>query len=150
MKEKSLSSKLLSALMKGIDAEVDRQTRIRVMKHCGQACAVHHGSIAKVEAVRDSAEDLDQLLEQLNQDEDFWCGKWVRDGDTVRTVCKACGCPLVLGEMVDLSPALCDCSLGWVEAVFEVALGRPVKAELVQAIGRGDPVCEFVVLPESK
>jgi hypothetical protein len=34
---------------------------------------------------------------------------------------------------------------GWVKAVFTEALGREV--ELLQAIGRGDECCEFVVSP---
>jgi hypothetical protein len=42
------------------------------------------------------------------------------------------------------------CSLGWVKAVFEIIAGAPVQAKLEQAIGRGDPVCEFMVyLPAS-
>ena len=39
----------------------------------------------------------------------------------------------------------CLCSRGWVKAVFTEALEEEVEAELVQAIGRGDECCEFVV-----
>lgn len=41
--------------------------------------------------------------------------------------------------------AFCNCSRGWVKTVFGTVSGRPVEVELKQAIGRGDPVCEFVV-----
>ena len=34
---------------------------------------------------------------------------------------------------------------GWVKAVFQEALGEQVQVELMQAIGRGDGCCEFVV-----
>ncbi len=40
----------------------------------------------------------------------------------------------------------CYCSLGWVNAVFETILGKPVKVKLEQAIGRGDKVCKFTIL----
>jgi predicted hydrocarbon binding protein len=36
-----------------------------------------------------------------------------------------------------------------VKAVFAEALGQEVEVELVQAIGRGDDVCEFVVVSGS-
>ena len=42
---------------------------------------------------------------------------------------------------------LCLCPRGWVKAVFTEALGQEVEVELLQAIGRGDECCEFLVLP---
>ena len=55
--------------------------------------------------------------------------------------------PLVVAGYVDNSPTLCLCSRGWVKAVFTEALGEEVEVELVQAIGRGDECCEFMVHP---
>jgi len=65
-------------------------------------------------------------------------------------VCQECGCPLVRAGLVELSPTLCLCSRGWVQAVFEAALAKPVEVELEQAIGRGDPACRFVVKPAER
>jgi len=42
-------------------------------------------------------------------------------------------------------PNFCSCSVGWIKEVFETASGRPVRVELEQTIGRGDPVCKFIV-----
>jgi len=69
----------------------------------------------------------------------------VRNQDAIACVCERCGCPLVNDGLVSSSPIFCSCSRGYVKAVFEVILGGPVVVELEQAIGRGDPVCRFVV-----
>ena len=145
MEEVGLLREWLEALVVGLDTEVDEGTRVRLMEYCGRACALHHRSIERVKAIQRNVKGIGELLDQLNQQEDFWCGKWVRDRDTICSVCGECGCPLVRAGLLKLSPTLCSCSRGWVEAVFETVLGRPVEVELGQAIGRGDPVCEFVV-----
>ena len=62
-------------------------------------------------------------------------------------MCAACGCPLVQEGYVENSPTFCLCSRGWVKAVFTEALGEEVDVELLQAIGRGDGCCEFMVHP---
>lgn len=145
MEESELLRKWLEALVTGLDAELDEKTRAQVMEHCGQACAVHFGSVEKAQAIKHGAKGIGDLLDKLNQQEGLWCGRWVKDGDTIYSICEECGCPLVRVGLVELSPTFCNCSRGWVKAVFETALGRPVEVELEQAIGRGDQVCEFIV-----
>ena len=148
MRELELLNKWLATLMAGLDAEVDERIRAQVMGSCGRACALHHGSIETVKTIQCNVREIDELLDELNRQKNFWCGRWVRDGDTIYSVCEECGCPLVRAGLVELSPTFCHCSRGWVKAVFETALGSPVKVELEQAIGRGDPVCKFIVLPD--
>ena len=143
-----LVQKWLTALLTGLDEQVDEQTRSRLMETCGKVCAGHHSSIDIARSVKQESKNIDEFLEKLNQQKDYWCGKWVREGDIIYSVCHECGCPLVLAGLVELSPTFCDCSRGWVKAVFEAALGKPVEVELTQAIGRGDKVCKFVVMHE--
>jgi predicted hydrocarbon binding protein len=144
-----LYRKWVETLMSTLEILVDEDTRAELMEPCGRACALHHGDIEKARAIRHSAKDVDELVERLNQ-QILWCGSWVRDGDTITSVCERCGCPLVREGLVKLSPTLCVCSRGWVKAVFETVLERPVEVELEQAIGRGDPVCRFSVRPRRK
>lgn len=145
MEELELLRKWLETLVAGLDAEVDERTKALVMEHCGRACALHLGSVEKAKAIQHSTKETSELLDKLNQQEGFWCGRWVSDGDIIYSVCEECGCPLVRAGWVEPSPTFCNCSRGWVKAVFETVLGRPVKVELEQAIGRGDQVCEFIV-----
>jgi len=150
MEELELLRKWLETLVAGLDAEVDEKTRAQVMEYCGRACALHHGNIENAKTIKRSAKGIGELLDRLNQQENFWCGKWVKDGDTIYSICEECGCPLIRAGLVELSPTFCDCSRGWVKVVFETVLGRPVEVELKQAIGRGDQVCEFIVRSDER
>jgi len=145
METSELLRNWLEMLITGLDTEVDAETRARVLKHCGRGCAIYHGSLEQAKAIQQVAQDIDGLLDTLNQQEGLWCGRWIRDGDIITSICEACGCPLVRAGLVKPSPTFCNCSPGWVEAVFEIVLRGPVTVELKQAIGRGDPVCEFTV-----
>lgn len=136
----------IETLLASLDAEMDDDTRSKIMESPGRFCASYHGDLEKAQAIRHNAYDLDRLLVQVNQ-RISWCGKWVREGETITSVCKRCGCPLIREGLATLSPTHCLCSQGWVQAVFESALGTSVDVELAQAIGRGDPVCRFVVHP---
>jgi predicted hydrocarbon binding protein len=144
MEEGELLHKWLETLMAGLEAAVDERTRAKVMESCGRACAHHHGDMEKARAIKGSAQEIGERLAKLNR-QVLWCGSWVRDGETITSVCEECGCPLVRAGLVELSPTFCNCSRGWVKAVFETIWGRPVEVELKQAIGQGDPVCEFTV-----
>jgi hypothetical protein len=144
-----LYRKWVEMLMSTLEILVDEDTRAGLMESCGWVCALHHGDIEKARAIKDNAGQIDDLLDKLNQ-QILWCGSWVRDGDTITSVCERCGCPLVREGLVKLSLTFCVCSRGWVKAVFETALERPVEVELEQAIGRGDPVCRFLVRPGRK
>jgi predicted hydrocarbon binding protein len=145
--ERELLTEWAAAVLAGLDAEADDETKARVMEYCGRACARAHGSVETVKAIRSRVGGIEDFLEEINRVDGFWCGTWLRDGDAVYSICAACGCPLVTGGLVEPSPVFCNCSRGWVKAVFEEVLNGPVDVKLEQAIGRGDPVCEFVVSP---
>lgn len=134
----------VETLLTGLVAKVDVETRARLLAACGQTCAIHHGDLAEATRLKNTAGGIDALLVELNH-QVGWCGEWHREGDTITSVCETCGCPLVREGLIELSPTFCECSRGFVQALFETALGKSVAVELQQAIGRGDPVCRFEV-----
>jgi predicted hydrocarbon binding protein len=144
---RELLTEWAAALLAGLDAEVDENTKTRVMEYCGRACAIAHESVETANAIRREVGGIDEVLEELNRVNGFWCGTWIREGDVIYSICADCGCPLVTEGLLEPSPVFCECSRGWVKAVFEEVFGGPVDVELEQAIGRGDPTCKFVVSP---
>ena len=142
--EIELLRKWLESLLATLDEEFDRETQARLLEPCGRTCAVHHGDLSKAQELGGTFDDIDGLLAELNRQLD-WCGEWRRDDDAIVSICERCGCPLVREGLVKLVPAFCECSRGFVEALFQRAFGQPVSVALKRAIGRGDPVCEFVV-----
>jgi len=134
----------VAALLSGADALLDDAKKEKLLESCGRTCAVHYGSVKSAQSIAKSTTEIDDLVKQVNE-KISWCGKWGREKDTISSVCTSCGCPLVRDGLLSLSPILCNCSRGYVKAVFEVILGRPVIVDLEQAIGRGDEICRYVV-----
>jgi predicted hydrocarbon binding protein len=145
MNVEELMRKWVTTFLANVGDETDEETRKLLMEACGTACARYHGSVEIARAIGQESGSINEILEKLNQNRDLWCGEWKKEGDVIFSICQSCGCPLVLAELVELTPTFCECSRGWVKAVFDAALGKPVEVELDQAIGRGDPVCKFVV-----
>ena len=132
----------LPDLVEGLDECTTEEQRIKILEHCGRACG--QPDLEEVCKIRQEARDREHLLQLINE-RIKWCGEWVWEDGKVRTMCAACGCPLVQEGYVENSPTLCLCSRGWVKAAFTGALGKEVDVELAQAIGRGEERCEFVV-----
>jgi hypothetical protein len=150
MKEIELFAQWVKTLLEQVERILDQDMKKQVLEECGRACARNFGSLEVAREVKASSRTIDEALEMLNRQEGFWCGPWIRDGKQVTSVCDECGCPLVHAGFLHPTPLSCQCSLGWVKAVFEIICGAAVQAKLNQAIGRGDPVCEFTVyLPSS-
>jgi predicted hydrocarbon binding protein len=136
------TGRMIDSMVKGLEG-FDEETAQRIMERCGEACAVT-GDLGLAKEIADETEDIDETIARAN-DEIAWCGRWVRNGNTITAVCTACGCPLVRRGIVELSGTFCLCSRGWMKTVFEALLERPVRVELEKAIGRGDDVCKYNV-----
>jgi len=136
------TGRMIDHIVRGLE-EVDQETRLRIMERCGEACA-EVGDLHIAVKIAEEIDDLDEIVSRANK-EIAWCGEWVREGDEITAVCRQCGCPLVRQGIVELTGTFCYCSRGWVKAIFEALLKRPVKVELEKAIGLGDDVCKYTV-----
>jgi predicted hydrocarbon binding protein len=141
---RDIASRWLPALMEALDECTSEEQRTRIMEVCGRGCG--GDDIEDARSIREEARDEEHLLQLINE-RIKWCGEWEWVDGKIHTVCAECGCPMVVEGYLEKSPTFCLCSRGWVKAVFTEALGREVEVDLVQAIGRGDECCEFVVLP---
>jgi hypothetical protein len=139
-----LTARWIKALLEGLNELTDEKTKREAIEKCGEACALYHGETEKIRIMKSKGKSVEDILEQMNL-EDMWCGKWIKDGNIIYSICKECGCPLVGASLIERSPIFCFCSLGWVKTIFENIFEKPVKVELKKAIGRGDCECHFVV-----
>jgi hypothetical protein len=130
----------LSSLMKNMDAQLDEDSKIKVLEECGRVCAQRH---AKTEALK-SKGDLDGWLDTMQ--------KWVgannvhKEGNSVRIVYSKCFCPLVGSLEPLLSRTFCNCSRGWLKENFETVVGKAVDVRLEDSIMGGGKECRFTVL----
>jgi Family of unknown function (DUF6144) len=56
-----------------------------------------------------------------------------------------CLCPILEDAPKDVSATDCQCSVGYVRAIFEQGLGKPAKVELAESVRRGGKGCNFTV-----
>jgi len=136
------TGRMIDFIVAGLEG-VDEETRLRIMERCGEACA-ETGDLRIARKIAGETDDIDEIVARAN-DEIALCGEWVREGERITAVCTRCGCPLVRHGVVNLTGTFCLCSRGWVRAIFEALLRRPVEVELEKAIGFGDNVCKYNV-----
>jgi hypothetical protein len=141
-----LAGNALNAILEGL-GQTDEETRDRIMRMCGEACAreEHFGPATEIaESISREEKYLDRIIERANG-EISWCGRWMRSDDLISSTCRECGCPLVRHGVVRNTGVFCHCSKGWVETILGILLKRPVMVELEKALGLGDDECRYVV-----
>lgn len=136
------TGRMIDYIVRGLEG-VDQETMLGIMERSGEACA-EVGDLDVARKIAEETDDVDEIVSRTNG-EIAWCGKWVNEGDEITAVCNRCGCPLVRHGIVELTGTFCYCSRGWVKAIFETLLKKPVKVELEKAIGLGDDVCKYTV-----
>ena len=60
------SEKWLKTLIDTLDAQVDEETRARLLEACGRAC-ISRSAIKEAKTMANRAQNLDELLDALNQ-----------------------------------------------------------------------------------
>ncbi len=133
-----------------LDAELDAPTRERIMRANGRAC--HEGAV-KNKAFRELPHSVDEFIAHIHT---FPGGKDVirREGDTVyfsyvqnprglKVADGYCLCPLVETGPAGLSGTYCFCSVGYVQHMFELMAGHPVRVQLLESLKRGGKGCKF-------
>jgi hypothetical protein len=75
--------------------------------------------------------------------------EWLAAGDPVTRRYHACHCPWVKDSLrdggSDVPPGFCACSAGFHRRYWEVVLGRPLQAEIVESVLAGDDRCRIAI-----
>ncbi len=131
------------------DANLDPETRERIMRANGRACNEQGLAQGKRQLP-----PLDVFIgnvrahlgdEAIRREGDVVYFNYVQNPRGLKVADGYCLCPLVETGPKGLSPTFCFCSVGYVQHMFEVMAGHPVNVELLASLKRGDSGCRFKV-----
>ncbi len=88
--------------------------------------------------------NLTKLLEAYKKNFEVW-----REGDLVHIrfnkTLSHCSCPAANYRPSRADDIHCECSRCTHQTIFETALGRPFKVDIVESLRRGGKTCHFAV-----
>ncbi len=140
-REKEFVKNWLTDLFDTIDTELDEATKVRLMAGCGKGCFRRFQF--KQDIARLGSGSVEKLLEAYKKNFEVWQegGKvHVRYGAVVRQ----CFCPAARYHPAKPHDIHCECTRATHQAIFETALGRPVRVEILESVRRGGKTCHFV------
>jgi len=133
---------------KGV-GKLDESAAESVLKEVGSGCGGFELGLMALKGVKIPLQDIDAeidaFLEVHEMGENVASGgqsRLTREGNTATLVIKGgCMCPLV--KHLDIEPTHnhCLCTLHHLKHVYEAALNRPVKVELLETYLRGGDSC---------
>lgn len=132
----------LSDLIDTMEVELDEKTRIKLIEGCGRGCFRRHQF--KVDIANKGKGDIDKLVEAYKKNFEIW-----RDADEVHIrygeVSQMCYCPVAKFRKPGENDLHCECTRSTHQTIFETALGRPFKVDIVESLRRGGKTCHFIV-----
>jgi hypothetical protein len=139
--EKIFVALWLGDLFESMDTELDQETKVKVMAGCGRACFKRFSFKSNI--AKEGKGDLEKLLKAYNKSFEVW-----REGDLVHVrfgkEVKKCFCPAARYHPVRDHDMHCECTRATHQAIFETALERPIKVEIVESVRRGNKTCHFI------
>ena len=129
----------IACLIAGLKEHVEEETAAKVLEQCGRQCQ-SESFVEKAKRIYEKSEDVNEFLDKFGQ-----VYKHLhREGNKVYIVYPKCYCSQVNKIPAGiLSATYCNCSRGWVKALFEGALGQPVDVILEESIIKGDKQCRL-------
>jgi hypothetical protein len=131
----------LSQAFQKLSGMVDADTRTQILQNSSCNCDIH---VQKARIAAEKSENMDEFLDRWIWESPIF-GDMYRDGETLYVTHPRCVCEWARVADQSISPAFCQCSVGYVKRLFEGALGREVDVDLVKSIAQGDEECKFAV-----
>ena len=129
-------------LMDTMDEQLPREARVKLIEGCGKGCFRRHEF--KRAIAEQGKGDVDKLLAAYKKNFEAW-----REGDTVHVrygeVSSQCYCPVVKNRPPKTDDLHCECTRMTHQSIFETALGRPIKVDVLESLRRGGKTCHFKV-----
>ncbi len=132
----------LTDLLATMDQQLDLNTRIKMYEGCGKGCFNRYKF--KQDIAAEGKGDVEKLIEAYKKNFEVW-----REGDTVHIrygeKSSQCYCPAARFKPIKPGDLHCECTKATHQAIFETALGRPIKVEVLESLRRGGQTCHFLV-----
>jgi hypothetical protein len=140
-REKEFVRNWLTDLFDSMDAELDEPTRVRVMAGCGRGCFRRFSF--KQDIARLGKGSLENLLAAYKKNFEVW-----QEGSQVHVrygaAVKQCYCPAARYHPATPHDIHCECTRATHQTIFETALGRPIRVQILESVRRGGKTCHFV------
>ena len=132
----------VSDLMDTMDKVLDEETYIKLIEGCGRGCYSRHQFKKDISIAAQG--DLEKLLTAYKKNFEVW-----KEDDTVHIrygeKSPGCYCPILKNHAYNTKGLHCNCTKATHQAIFENALGRPFKVDILESIRRGGKTCHFLV-----
>ncbi len=140
--QKEFIQNWLSDLLATMDKVLDRETIARLMAGCGRGCFDRHAF--KQEIAAKGKGDLEKLIAAYKDNFEIW-----KEGEAVHIrygeTSPGCYCPAANYRPAKAGDAHCECTRATHQAIFETALGRPIRVDILESLRRGGRTCHFLV-----
>ncbi len=133
----------ISDLVSNAKDTEDRKDVARLLKSCGRSCYRREMAPPAPEVKGNLDAFIAQFQKMLGAE------NVKRDGNVahVNFNLPFGSCPCLVAKFVPAQPndLFCNCSCGWVQAAFEVAINKIPQVECLESLRRGGKTCRFDV-----
>jgi hypothetical protein len=138
-----------------MDQQIDLKTRTKLMQANGNACAKGaYGEIGDKKPA--TPEEIDKTIalwqqqlgkENIYRSENTVYFNYVGNPKGLKISDGYCLCPMIENAPATLSPTYCQCSVGYVQYMFQKLITfSPVQVELLESLRGGGKACRFKVM----
>jgi hypothetical protein len=132
----------LTDLRESIEINVDIKTKEKLFADCGIGCFKRHKF--KTDLAKKGEGSIEKLLAAYQENFEAWI-----EGDKFHIrygkINKSCYCTVGKNMPNRENDIHCECTKNTHKAIFETALKRPFKIDLLESVKRGGKTCHMVV-----
>ncbi|MBS2099286.1 hypothetical protein [Carboxylicivirga linearis] len=142
-KEDTIQHEWLANLLENLGEDMDEELLRPVIK---KASEVHYNQLKMDEMLSSYVGDIDAFI-QFIQKEWAWNITYNKDENIILADENKphCVCPVLPFKKGKNTSAICYCSEGFAERMFSYVLNKPVQAEVISSVRRGDSTCIYQI-----
>ena len=140
--EKEFIQNWITDLLDTMSKELNKNTQVKMYEGAGRGC--YNRYKFKQDIAADGKGNIVKLLEAYQRNFEAW-----KEGETIHIrygkTSSQCYCPAAKFKPAKRNDLHCECTRATHQAIFENALGKPIKVEILETLRRGGQTCHFLV-----